>query len=82
MLTDAGQFPVLPVFHKCFVGERPLVSEARTTTTIPLTFHRLGGAAVGAGAGSCWGPAERSGAKTVVNVLDCEARQAKERDGK
>ena len=36
-------------FDECFVGERALVLGARTTT--PLTCHRLGGAAVGAGAG-------------------------------
>ena len=27
-------------------------------------------------------PAERSEAETVANVFDCEARQARERDGK
>ena len=36
-------------FDECFVGKRALVLGARTTT--PLTCHRLGGAAVGAGAG-------------------------------
>ena len=35
--------------------------------------------------GDCKGeldPAERSEAETLANVFDCEARQAKERDGK
>ena len=46
-------------------------------------FHAMTGR-LGIGHGDCKresGPTERNEAGTVTNVFDCEARQAKERDG-